>query len=314
MLTGLDALRALEAEADAGERSQSAYWRDGVKEFSVQADGTVTGSSVLGMVSRKRGAFNRFAHWVLQAPFRRMGRRFAPLAQALAIGHVIAERQRRAYTYDLLRHSLSLALIRHHLPLDRDDRVSCVIGDGYGMMASHLLLDRPGRKVVSVNLTKPLLLDMVFIAQALPGIGIALVRSEAEMEAALADAGVRVIAVQADNAAAIAAAPVDLAVNIVSMQEMDPPVVAEYFRLLRATRSDRTCFYCCNKLWKRLVDGTEVKFSDYPWRPGDRILLDEVCTWSQWVYSKIPPFWHYRRGDWRVIWHRLAWLDKDGGR
>lgn len=310
MLKDIEALKALEAAADAAETSQSSYWRDGVKRFQVNADGTVEGSSVLGMVSRKRGPLNRAAHWLLQAPFRLMGARFRPLSRCLALGHLIADRQDRAFTYDLLRHGLTLALIRHHLPLDRTDEVSAVIGDGYGMMASYLLLDRPERKVIAVNLTKPLLLDLVFIRQAVPGIGIALVRDEAEMKAALADDSMRVIAVQADNAEALLAAPIGLAVNIVSMQEMDPPVVAEYFRLLRGNRAARTAFYCCNKLWKRLYDGTEVSFKDYPWLPGDEVLLDETCRWSQWVYDKRPPFWFYRRGAHRVIWHRLSWLAK----
>ena len=60
-----------------------------------------------------------------------------------------------------------------------------------------------------------------------------------------------------------------LAINIVSMQEMDPPVIAEYFRILRGNRAPRTAFYCCNKLWKRLADGSEVRFQAYPWSPTD---------------------------------------------
>ncbi len=312
MLRDAAALEALEAATGQAERGQSAYWKDGVNTFEVKADGTVAGASVLGMVSRKTGPLHRLMHWVLQFPFRRMGARFTPLADSLDIGRLIARRQHRAYTYDLLRHSLTLALVRHFVPLDRLDEVSAVIGDGYGMMASHLLLANPGRKVIAVNLTKPLLLDMVFLRQAVPGVGIALVRDAADMVAALADPTVNAIAVQADNAAALTAAPVALAINIVSMQEMEPAVVAEYFRILRAGRAGRTAFYCCNKLWKRLSDGTEVSFSQYPWAAGDDIVLDEMCDWSQWVYSKTPPFWHYRKGEGRVIWHRLVWLAKDG--
>ena len=305
------ALEALEAQTGQVELGQSSYWRDGVQTFEVKADGAVTGASVLGMVSRKTGPIYRLMHWVLQAPFRRMGSRFSTLADSLAIGRLIARRQRRVYTYDLLRHSLTLALVRHHTPLDREDEVSAVIGDGCGMMSSHLLLAYPRRKVITINLTKPLLLDMVYLRQAVPGAVVALVRDAAEMAEALADSGINVIALQADHAAALMAAPVGLAVNIVSMQEMDPPVVAEYFRILRGTKAARLAFYCCNKLWKRLSDGTEVEFSQYPWREADQIVLDEPCSWSQWIYSKTPPFWIYRRGEKRVIWHRFCWLSKD---
>ena len=185
MLTGTAALEALEAASAVAERGQSSYWRDGVGTFEVRADGTVKGAPVLGMVSRKAGPLHRAAHWLLQAPFRAMGRRFPALADSLAVGRVIAGHQRRAYTYDLLRHSLTLALVRAHVPLDRADEVTAVIGDGYGMMASHLLLAAPHRKVVAVNLTKPLLLDLVFLRQAVPGAGIALVCDAAGMESAL---------------------------------------------------------------------------------------------------------------------------------
>jgi hypothetical protein len=311
MLTGDAALIALEAQANQAEAGQSAYWRQGVTTFDVKADGTIIGNSVLGMVSEKTGPLYRLAHWLLQAPFRAMGARFGTLSDSLAIGRLIAGRQNRAYTYDLLRHSLTLALIRHYVPLDAASDVSAVIGDGSGLMASHLLLAHPNRKVVSVNLTKPLLLDLVRIRQAVPGIGIALVADAAGLQAALSDPAIRSIAIQADNARLLALAPIGLAVNIVSMQEMDPAIVADYFHHLRQAPAAATAFYCCNKLWKRLSDGTEVEFSKYPWRDADRVLLDEACGWSQWVYSKRPPFWHYRKGGDRVIWHRLAWLDKD---
>lgn len=312
MLKNDDALTYLDSQARETERSQSAYWREEIKTFDINAGGTMQGASVLGMMSRKRGLIHRAVHWVLQAPFRRMGRRFSRLGESLALGGLIARRQDRAYTYDLLRHSLTLALVRHFVPLDRKDEISLVIGDGFGMMASHLLLAEPKRKVATVNLTKVLLLDLVLIRQAVPGVGIALVRDRNELAQALADPAIQVIAVQADNADALTGAPIGLAINIVSMQEMEPAVVADYFRILRSSTARDLAFYCCNKLWKRLSDGTEVMFNQYPWHDGDRIVLDETCTWSQWVYSKTPPFWHHRTGEKRVVWHRLAWMDHSG--
>lgn len=309
--TGIDALKALETAAEQDERSQSAYWREEVKSVRITADGRLEGASVLGMISRKRSWHHRLAHWLLQTPFRLMGRAYATLAESLALGQLIADRQQRAFTYDLLRHSLTLALIRHFIPLDRTDEVSVVIGDGYGMMGSLLRLAAPHRKVIICNLNTPLLLDLVFVRQALPDDGVALARTDAELTAALADPAVGVIGVQADHCAILAAAPIGLAVNIVSMQEMDPAVVADYFRLLRHNGAERTAFYCCNRLWKRLRDGTDVKFSLYPWLARDQVLLDKPCPWSQLTYFARPPFWAWRWGDDRTIWHRLAWLAKD---
>jgi hypothetical protein len=68
--------------------------------------------------------------------------------------------------------------------------------------------------------------------------------------------------------------PVDLAINIASMQEMRPPEIARYFDVIR-NRAE--LFYCANRVEKWLsdeigsADGASarrdypVRFHDYPW-------------------------------------------------
>jgi hypothetical protein len=90
------------------------------------------------------------------------------------------------------------------------------------------------------------------------------------------------------------------------MQEMAADAIAGYFDILRANPAGRTAFYCCNKLEKPLGDGNVSRFRDYPWRAGDQVLFDAICPWAQLYYTKSPPFWHYRHGEHRIIWHRLA--------
>lgn len=208
----------------------------------------------------------------------------------------------------MIRQVLTLALIRDRVGLAPAGQCNLVIGDGYGVLTSLFLLAAPDRRTILVNLTKPLLLDLAYVRMAAPDAGLALVSTSDEMERALADDGIRLIAVRADDAACIKTAPIGVAANVVSMQEMDPDVISGYFDILRQNQAPTTSFYCCNKRYKRLKDGTEVRFEEYPWRGSDQILLDAVCRWSQWIYSKQPPFWQYRRGASRVIWHRLAKL------
>ena len=63
--------------------------------------------------------------------------------------------------------------------------------------------------------------------------------------------------------------PIDVFINIASMQEMDPPVVKAYFDDMRAVAVNRQLlFYCCNRQEKQLPDGTVSRFADYPWRLG----------------------------------------------
>ncbi len=313
MLTDQVALVFLENQTSDPEVSRSSYWERECETFSVDAGGRFTGHTVLGTSAPGDAGVHKAVHWMLQAPFRWMGRRFPAHPECQRLGRLVAAGQGRLYWLDTIRQVLSLALILEHVPLMEPRNLSLVIGDGFGVMTSLLLLARPQRRVAMVNLTKPLLLDLVYARMVVPGLRVALPRDCSEMEEALADAGVRIIAVLADDAPLLAGRPVDLAVNIASMQEMDPPMTAGYFDLMRKSTSDVVHFYCCNRLEKTLPDGTVSRFHDYPWRAGDIVVIEGVSPWHQIRYSPRPPFWHWNRNERLAVWHRLARLQKDPG-
>jgi hypothetical protein len=299
-----DALAHLAEQAALPEASRSAYW---VRQLdTAQFDG-----GTLGNFSTHTDALHTLGHWALQVPFRWMARGSRHFGTYHRMARAIARRQGRQFTLDMLRQVLTLAHISRQVSVDGGGLTNLVIGDGYGAMASLLLEAAPNRKVITVNLNQPLLADLRLIRLAAPEAGIGLVTTQEEMTAALADHAVRVIAVPADNAAAVAGSPIGIAVNIVSMQEMTVEVIAEYFRVMRANPAGRTAFYCCNKLEKPLGDGNSSRFHDYPWRTTDEVRIDAICPWSHFYYSKEFPFWHYRRGAHRIIWHRLALLQSD---
>ncbi|MBW2333495.1 MAG: putative sugar O-methyltransferase [Deltaproteobacteria bacterium] len=308
------ALEYLEKIADMPEASRSVYWEREAKNISVNASGEVKGDpSGLGGISTKiegmTGLIHRLGYWVLHWPFRRMGRKYASFGECKRLGHLVAKRRGWHFTKDMIRQTLSLALIREHFSFHDTDETSVVIGDGWGTMASLLLLAFPERKVVLVNLNKPLLIDLLFVRNSVPNVHFAVVTNKEDVNAALKDPNINVIAVQADNASLIAEVPIGLAINILSMQEMTPPMISEYFRLLRCSKGKRTAFYCSNKIWKRLYDGTEVWFHKYPWREEDEIVVDELCKWSQLLYKKKPPFWYHRPYGRLRVWQRLTYLE-----
>jgi len=114
----------------------------------------------------------------------------------------------------------------------------------------------------------------------------------------------RVIAIQAMDHQLLGARPANFVVNIASMQEMDPPVIAAYFDDLRSIAGHQELmFYRCYREEKFLPDGTITRFSDYPWNSGDDILVDELCPWHQQYYSFKPPFFRPHDGP---IRHQLA--------
>ena len=307
MLRNEDALATLEAAANQPETNRSSFWDVEVENFRVAADGTRTGVACIGNISRKTGRLYTLMHRVLQLPFRYMARGLPDYADCERLGRIIAKRQERQYTSDMMRQALSLALIRHHLPDGPGAGANLVIGDGYGVMTSLLRLAWPDNKTIAVNLTIPLLADLAFASQALPGMRLAMPANMDEMAEALGDPAVDVIGIRADDAGLLEGVQIGLAINIHSMQEMDMTVIAEYFRLLRSSTGERTAFYCCNRVQKKFYDGTEIRFDAFPWRDDDKLLVDETCPWTEWLYGPKPPFWTRMPTP---VHHRLALIDR----
>lgn len=159
------------------------------------------------------------------------------------------------------------------------------------------------------NLTQNLLIDAVYIRKSLPDVRWCLAKSEEEYCSALAAAEIDVVLLQADYADFIGTAPVGLAVNIASMQEMDLTVIQRYFSALRRAPNDDTYFYCCNRVEKTLFDSSVIRFADYPWSEADHALVNELCPWLQYYYDKRFPFYHKNDGP---VWHRLVHVHKPG--
>tara|TARA_R110001599_G_scaffold55401_6_gene153344 strand:- start:23014 stop:23991 length:978 start_codon:yes stop_codon:yes gene_type:complete len=301
---------------DGGDGAASSHWRNegGLSDHPMvqdplnfdmrTADSTAFGP--LGGISAKTKLHHRIVHWLLQIPLRALGIGLSGFAGADKIAAKIAHAQGRAYDKDLLRHTLTLALLQRHLGGALKHGTIAVIGDGFANMSALLLSTHPNAKVILINLHKSLLFDCVFLRKALPDVNISLVQTEGEIADALAASDVQCIAVAAENAHLLGAAPITLGINILSMMEMDPPVTAAYFNLLRRAPSDKTAFYCCNRIEKTLPDGTVTRFDTYPWDADDEIMVDAMCHWTRLAYHGRPPFYYLSN----PVRHRLVYLKK----
>lgn len=298
------AIQYLLAHASDEEASLSEYWKEHKKLFEVRADGSVHGNIVLGNSNSPRSLFRAAAHRILQIPLKRLARQYKNLNAHESFARKIAKRQGRQFNYDILRHVFTLALIEHHQPDATQSGDALVIGDGYGTMASLLLARSPGHRVFIVNLTKSLALDMIYLRRGFPDIDMALVKNQDQINAALEDPSIRVIAVQADQRVLLNNIPLRLAVNIESMQEMDLQMVTDYFDIIRQNPSDKTSLYCCNRRFK------SSNFEEYPWHGEDQIFENGICEWSQQYYSSRPPYLHRRSYGEKIIYHRFAELKK----
>jgi hypothetical protein len=187
-----------------------------------------------------------------------------------------------------------------------------VIGDGFGSMTSLLLASRSAGRVILINLTKTLMVDLWFLklwmGDQVFDASVDLVTNPEEFSTALGkptgEGFGRVIAIRAMDHQLLRECSANFAINIASMQEMDTPVIAAYFDDLRSIAGNQELmFYCCNREEKSLPDGTITRFSQYPWAAADKIIADELCPWHQQFYSFKPPFFRPYDGP---IRHRLA--------
>jgi hypothetical protein len=184
-----------------------------------------------------------------------------------------------AFTQDTVRQLCTVVLLRPHLATAS---AALVIGDGFGVVAGLIRAIFPRVSLHLVDLSFTLREQQTRLVRAFGANGLEFAHA-ADLNQ------------WADRR-------FDVAINVASMQEMDPPEVARYFTFMRGRVR---LFYCCNRERKVLPDGTVSAFQNYPWSADDEILLDEPCPWHQFFFSVRPPFVRHYDGMHR---HRLARL------
>jgi hypothetical protein len=286
------------------DSASSSYWNQEHRDFYFN-NGLFSGVGPIGGY-KKRNFIINFIHKIFQYKYLRMGRRFPEFKHINSLAKKITQKQNRIYNLDVLRQVLSISSIEYYckdIP-HKNDRTACVIGDGYAT-ATSLLLEQKINKIVLVNLTKTLLIDVHFLKiwlgkEAFQS-SVSLVTNKQDLTQCMNDKDNKIIVIEAKNQELIKDCGIDLFINIASMQEMNPKIINQYFNDLKNS-NNKSYFYCCNREKKTLPDGTIVKFSDYPW--GDAsIVLDELCPWYLDFYNKTPPFFHNYDG---LIRHRIV--------
>lgn len=313
--SGQKAIDYLAVGLGSADPEESSHWRKYHAAFRFSGDG-FQGLQGFGGCGNPHKGLRLVIHRLLQRRYRRMGSAFAAFAIIDKLGNEMTAREGRAYDLDVLRQALTLAFLNHTLPNAFSPVATvCVIGDGFASMATLLLASRSAGRIVLVNLTKTLLVDLWYLrlwmgADAFES-QVDLVTDAEGLHRALASpidhvTEQRVVAIQAMHHALLKDCPIDFVFNIASMQEMDPPVIEAYFDDLRAIAAGRAVtFYCCNREEKTLPDGTVTRFAAYPWNEDDRIVVDELCPWHQFYYTLLPPFFRPYDGP---IRHRLVTL------
>jgi putative sugar O-methyltransferase len=316
MFSGTAAIDYLANEVVKDEPSASSHWKLYHSEFKFDGH-EFSGLQGFGGNAKRPSGLRSWIYRFLQQRFRHLATGYSQFDAIDALADELTSRQDRDYDLDVLRQVLTLSFLHSHSPRKFNlNTTCCVLGDGFASMSSLLLASKLAGRIVLVNLNKTLLVDLWYLKLWMGSERfescVDLVVDEAGLSQALekpivrSDGSYQVIAVQASCHQLLQQCPIDVFVNIASMQEMDPPVVKAYFDDMRAVAVNRDLlFYCCNRQEKQMPDGTVSRFADYPWRPDDQVLVDGPCPWHQFYYSIRPPF--YRPYDGPHM-HRLVTL------
>ncbi|PJE00526.1 MAG: sugar O-methyltransferase [Leptospira sp.] len=307
-----DAIYYLVNHLDQDDPATSSHWRKYHKDFKVADNLDISGIIGFGGNSKQYKGLKKWIHLGFQARYRVLGKVFSYFNDIDAIALKMTQMQGRAYDLDVLRQTLSLSFLMDNLkwnPLDTKDKTVAVIGDGFASMSLLLLLSGFAKKVILVNLSKTLLVDLILLNKYFDQDSSKTFTLITNKEDIPHTENADLVAIQATNHELLRSFPIDLFINIASMQEMNPDTISSYFSDFRVVANKRdSYFYCCNRIEKTFPEGTTVRFNNYPWKDSDIILLDELCPWHQQYYSIIPPFYHPYDGP---IQHRFVKLSGD---
>jgi len=220
-------------------------------------------------------------------------------------------------TYDCLRQLYTYI----HFIEGRNYSQITIIGDGWGFLSALVCQLEPGAKLCVIDLGKTLIFQAKTLSSAAPHARLALMTEDGYIGDAIPETADCVLC-PAEHYETLAVGPIEIVINVCSMQEMSMETINGYFRFLRQNIAAGGLLYCCNRYEKILPDGEVVRIYDYPWQGSDEVLLDEICPWSRFFLDRKTldrgpalgglriPLVNYFDGD---IIHRLVRMNSDAG-
>ena len=162
----------------------------------------------------------------------------------------------------------------------------CIIGDGDAFMGTLIKKLNSKVRILFVNIGKNLISDVNYYSKIFPNHIPVLISKRSQINGLNTN---NVGFLEAEKYQLLYKRPINLFINIASMQEMNPSVINNYFNLMRSS-SKKSYFYCLNRQEKVLPDGTAVRFRDYQWE-NSKVIIDEICPFVKKFPTSIPPFW-----------------------
>ena len=159
----------------------------------------------------------------------------------------------RFLSYDLAWQALILNRLKNDLK-DIKNKKFCIIGDGYGTLGCLIKKHFPNSQIISVNLGKILFFDVFYSELLFSDLKHTLIQNNNDIF--VKDFNY----IEAEKYSKVSF-NADIFINVCSMGEMNPNDINNYFLSMRNQKYE-TYFYCCNRVYKQLTDGQEIKFKN----------------------------------------------------
>lgn len=253
---------------------KSSYWR-GLK-FSSDLE-NIYGHFGFGTFEKKK-KIRSLAHNFFQ--FLIYGNKLFKMEEYKKI-KIFLEKFQRQIDTDVIKHLYVFNCLKKNI---QNPRSIAVIGDGKANFITNAYLNYPNSILYSINLPEVLIHDYYILKNY--GIYKEADISVVENEHDLSDKSKKVFFITPNNIKMLLNLKIELFVNICSFQEIKNNDIAKYLDLIKTNES---LFYCCNRRYKKLPDGEEIIFKNYPWGKG-KIIFKEECPWLKNIYFFRPPF------------------------
>lgn len=163
ILRGIKAIDFLSEQSVKDDPGASSHWKYYHSNFSYNK-GKMKGMEGFGGYTHPYRGLRKLVHQFLQKPYRNMTSAFASFRVIDQCANFITTKQNRAYDLDVLRQSITLAFLKNMCPNQLNGESTIwVIGDGFASMTSLILANRFAKRVILVNLTKTLLVDLHYL-------------------------------------------------------------------------------------------------------------------------------------------------------
>ena len=258
----------------------SSYWRqEGEKmivdrrQGKLRLEGLMADTDRITLPGRWMNSLERLSYLPATLPlrfYRRSWRLTRCLARDLS----------QPLTHHNWRFAVVLALLTEHWKrYDLRPKTFALIGDGEGFLGALISRAIPEARIYSIDLPKALVLQAVIHEKANPGGRLSLTSEENSVP------GPGVSLALPGQIERIGS-PIDCAINLCSMQEMERSSVEGYFQFLRKRSGPGSRFYCVNRMEKELPGGDCRRFHEYPWRKEDEIFIDGPCPYIRHFLSR----------------------------